>query len=225
MTTVVERLDVSLGTTAEHALEHLRALILTRELVPGRRIGQEELAAGLGVSLAPVREALRILEQEGLVTYRPHRGYFVTELSLEDLEEIYELRRILEDGALRRALPSLDDQALVEIASAAADCSQAADTGNVAAELAANRRFHFRLVESAGQPHTTRLIRRLWDATEAYLALYYNSTYERSTERAAHERILAAVRDRDAERAVAELDGHRRRTLDVLRELLGTEPG
>ena len=68
------------STTTQHALEGLRRAIVAGELRPGSRIGQEEFAGQLGVSIAPVREALRILEQEGQVTYLPRRGYFVTEL-------------------------------------------------------------------------------------------------------------------------------------------------
>src|SRR5262245_10293295 len=90
------------GTTAQHAVEALRRAIVTGELRAGLRIPQEEVAEALGVSVAPLREALATLEQEGQLTYRPRRGYFVTELRREDLEEIYELRQLLEERAARR---------------------------------------------------------------------------------------------------------------------------
>ena len=174
----------------------------------------------LGVSVAPVREALRILEQEGQVTYLPRRGYFVTALDIGDLEEIYELRSILESRAARRALASLDEQGIELIVLAARECAEAADAGDVTAELEANRRFHFAILESIDHPHEMRLIRLLWDSTEAYRALYYNSPAERQNSVDAHQRIVAAVRDRDAERLVTELDAHRARALIVLREIL-----
>jgi len=84
-------------TTPQHALEQLRRAIVDGELRPGQRIAQEQVALRLGMSIAPVREALQVLDQEGQVTYRPRRGYFVTELRIEDLEEIYELRKLLEE--------------------------------------------------------------------------------------------------------------------------------
>jgi DNA-binding GntR family transcriptional regulator len=208
------------GTTAQHALEGLRRAIVAGELRPGERVRQEDVAEGFGVSLAPVREALRVLEQEGQVTYRPRRGYFVTELRIEDLEEIYELRQVLEERAARRALPTLDDDALDRILLAARDCVVAADAGDIAAELEANRRFHFTLLESPGQAHAIRLIRLLWDSTEAYRALYYNSAEERYRAADAHDRIVDAIRARDPDRLVAELDAHRIRALDVLRGIL-----
>src|SRR6202000_2634772 len=100
------------GTVAQHAVEGLRRALTSGELAPGDKVRQEEIADALGVSLSPVREALAVLEQEGQVTYLPRRGYFVTELDVDDLREIYDLRALLEDRAVRRTLPLLDDEAL-----------------------------------------------------------------------------------------------------------------
>jgi len=185
-----------LGTAQQHATEALRALIVRGDLRPGQRVNQEDLAAQLG------------------------RGYFVTELRFGDLQEIYALRAILEERAARQALPALDDEALERIAEAARDCVEAAEAGDVAAELAANRRFHFAILAAPGHPHVMRVIRLLWDSTEAYRAMYYNSPAERHEAVAAHERILAALRANDADRLVAELDAHRARALDVLGTIL-----
>ena len=209
------------GTTAQHALESLRRAIVGGELVPGQRVLQDEVAEALGVSIAPLREALAVLEQEGQVTYRPRRGYFVTELRIEDLEEIYELRQVLEERAARRALPTLDHEALERIRTAARDCAEAADAGDVAAELEANRRFHFAILESPDQPQAMRLIRLLWDSTEAYRAMYYNSPEERRRAIVAHDAIVDAVDRHDAEALVAALDAHRARALEVLGRILG----
>jgi DNA-binding GntR family transcriptional regulator len=201
-------------------LDGLRRAIVTGDLRPGQRVLQEEIAASLGVSTAPVREALRVLQQEGQVSYQPRRGYFVTELRVEDLEEIYELRQVLEERAARRALPTLDDDALRRITMAATECADAGEIGHVAAELEANRRFHFALLDSPGQLHAMRLIRLLWDSTEPYRAMYYNSPEERRRVADAHDRIIDAVHRGDADTLVAELDAHRTRALDVLKGIL-----
>jgi DNA-binding GntR family transcriptional regulator len=209
------------GTTTQHALDELRRAIVAGRYRPGQRVGQEEIAERLGVSLAPVREALRALEQEGQVVYRPRRGYFITELHVEDLQEIYALRALLEERAVRHALPTLDDDALERIELAARDCAAAAERGDVAAELEANRRFHFGMLESPDQTHTMRLIRLLWDSTEAYRAMYYNSPEERRKTVEAHDEILRAVRRKDVDEVVAALNEHREQALRVLTSVLG----
>jgi DNA-binding GntR family transcriptional regulator len=210
----------TLATAQQHAVEALRSLIVSGALRPAARVNQEDVAAELGLSVAPVREALRVLEQEGQVTYLPRRGYFVTELNVADLEEIYRLRALLEERAARHALPVLDDETLERVRDAARACVAAAEAGDVAAELAANRRFHMGLLDAPGQPHALRVIRLLWDSTEAYRAMYYNSPEERRASLDAHDAILAAVDARDADALVAELHAHRERALDVLRVIL-----
>jgi DNA-binding GntR family transcriptional regulator len=144
-------------------------------------------------SVAPVHEALAVLEREGQVTYRRQRGYFVSELRVEDLVEIYELRRVLEDRTARQALPNLDEDTLLRIAIAARDCVNAAEAADVASELEANRRFHFAILDSPDHRHTIRLTRLLWHSTEAYRAMYYNSPEERKQTIDAHNRIIAGA--------------------------------
>jgi DNA-binding GntR family transcriptional regulator len=215
-----EQIEKAPSTAARHALEGLRRAIVAGQLRPGERIGQEELADRLGVSLAPVREALAALEQEGQLTYRPRRGYFVTELRLGDLEEIYALRALLEGRAARAAMRLIEVETVERIELAARDVANAVGTNDVAAELIANRRFHMSVLEDSEEPHTMRVIRQLWDSTEAYRALYYNSPTARVEAVRAHERIVEAVRDRDADRLVAELDDHRRQALSMLVHVL-----
>jgi DNA-binding GntR family transcriptional regulator len=197
------------ATAQQHAVESLRSMIVSGALRPAQRVNQDQVAESVGLSVAPVREALRVLEQEGQVTYRPRRGYFVTELHAEDLKEIYELRQVLE--------------ALERISLAAKDCYDAAAADDVIGELEANRRFHFAILASPDQPHTMRHIRLLWESTEAYRAMYYNSPEERRRSIDAHDQIMAAMHDGDAERLVAELDAHRERALAVLCGILSQD--
>ncbi len=102
-------------TAQEAVLIELRARILGGELPAGSALRQEDLAASLGVSRVPVREALRMLESEGHVVYAAHRGYRVAELSGADLEEIYALRAVIEDDLAARAMPAMTADDLAQI--------------------------------------------------------------------------------------------------------------
>src|SRR5579871_541757 len=94
-------------TAEEFAHERLRELILTGELAGGTRLQQAELAARLGISRMPVRQAILRLESEGLVIQRPNRGAFVTLLGPEGILELFEMRSVLEGLALRLAVPQM----------------------------------------------------------------------------------------------------------------------
>jgi len=205
------------GTASERAAAALRSAILEGELRPGQRVNQEGWAARVGVSPIPVREALLALAGEGLVTYRPRRGYVVTELDVAELEEVYRLRGTLEGEALRRGVPHAGADALAELVEAADECRSATDAG---ARLAANRRFHSILHGLAGSRPLSRLIDQLWDQTEAYRALYYALPGEADEADRAHRAILSAVAARDADGAVALEDAHRERALERLRAAL-----
>lgn len=172
------------------------------------------------MSIVPVREAMRVLEQEGQLTYRPRRGHFVTELRIEDLEEIYGLRDWLEEQAVRYTMVRLDSDMKVRLAAAALECREAAVRRDVLAELAANRAFHFSLMDAPGRPHTLQIIANLWDRTEAYRALYYNLDEENDAVLDAHDRIVAATLADDVDQVVDLLRKHRDRALDVLRGIL-----
>ena len=102
-------------TAQELVLASVRKAILSGVLGPGARLRQEELAEVFGTSRIPVREALRALEYEGLVTSEPHRGFTVTALDADDVEEVYDLRILLESEAVRLALPLLTDEDLEDL--------------------------------------------------------------------------------------------------------------
>jgi DNA-binding GntR family transcriptional regulator len=183
-------------------------------------VGQDAVASQIGVSLIPVREALRVLESEGLVTYVARRGYTVTRLDLSDLEEIYRLRALLEGDAVRRGLPLATAEDLAEIARAADACRTAGAEGDIASELTANRRFHFLLFELGASDHALRLIAGLWDGTEAYRALYYELPYGQVQTDGAHRSIVAAAAARDVPACVAALAAHRNDALSLLHGVL-----
>ena len=212
-------------TAQDRAAATLRAAILDGELRPGQRVNQEVWAERARVSPIPLREALRALAGEGLVTYRPRRGYAVTELDLAELEEVYRLRRLLETDSLLRGVPEATRDDVTRLEADADACRAAAARGDVAGQLAANRRFHDRLHALAESRVSSRLIDLLWDSTEAYRALYYALPGESDEADRAHRALIAAVGARDGERAVALQNEHRDRALERLRATFRGEAG
>lgn len=209
-------------TAQETVLAQLRSAIASGLLLPGEQVRQDALAERFGVSRVPLREALKILEGEGQVIYHPHRGYFVAELDLADLREVYRIRDLLENEAIRTAVPQIGDGDLAEAESAVLDVERAAAADDLPAMTAANRRFHFVLIEAAGMPRLSRLVRILWDATDAYRTRYYADPSHRQSVIAEHREIIDAVRAGDTETAVEVLRRHRERAVEALaRELVG----
>ncbi|MFD8205237.1 GntR family transcriptional regulator [Streptomyces sp. NPDC059695] len=212
-------------TAQQFVLEELRRAITSGELRPGGAIRQEALAARFEVSRVPLREALKALEAEGLVVHHVHRGYFVAELSLDDLEEIYRIRELLETEAVRTAVRRLPEGAIGTLEEIQDEVERAADAGDVAAMAAANRRFHFTLIEASGMPRLVRLVTTLWDSTDAYRSLYYTDSPHRAQAVREHRAVIAALRRRDEDSTVRHLDEHRAHAVAALREVLETPEG
>lgn len=207
-------------TAQEAVLAELRRFITAGRLRPGQQVVQDALAAQFGVSRVPLREALKILEGEGQVTYVPHRGYFVTELSLSDLIEVYRIREILEAEAVSIAVPQMTAEDIHRLEEAEHDVQAAADIGDVVAMTSANRRFHFAILDACALPRLVRLIRLLWDATEVYHSLYYNEAHNREMVHSEHQALVAAIRAGDAATALVVLTEHREHAIAALRSML-----
>ncbi|HEY6934467.1 MAG TPA: GntR family transcriptional regulator [Marmoricola sp.] len=207
-------------TTQEAVLAEMRRLIASGEMRPGAQVVQDSLAEELGVSRVPLREALKTLEAEGLVTYRPHHGYFVTELSLDDLLEVYRIRELLETEAVTTALPLLTAGDVDRLAEAEEDIRRAAAATEIFSMAQANRRFHFALIEGCGRPRLIRLIGVLWDSTEVYRSVYFTDEVNRDRVDHEHRRLVAAIQDRDLDAVLHVLDEHRRHAIEALRPVL-----
>jgi DNA-binding GntR family transcriptional regulator len=212
--------DARHTTAQDTVLQSLRSDILTGELAAGDQIVQQTLAERYGVSRVPVREALKMLEAEGQVTYHPHRGYFVAELSVPDLLEVYRLRELLEAEAIERGVPSLSDTDVDAIADIADEVDDAGVKQDVMAMTSANRRLHFAIFDAADLPRLTRLLHQLWDATDAYRALYFQQEVNRARVAGEHALMIAALRKRDAGALIRLHDDHRNHSVVTVRAIL-----
>jgi DNA-binding GntR family transcriptional regulator len=207
-------------TAQEFVLEQLRREIVTRQLLPGAPIRQELLADKYGTSRVPLREALKILEGEGQVTYVPHRGYFVADLSLDDLNEVYEIREILESKALTAAVARMTSEDVEAARLIHQRLDAATASGDVVAMTALNRDFHFALFDISAMPRLVRLIRLLWDSTDAYRSMYYAEFDNRQAVRGEHAAMLDALVKGDAEALVNLHHQHRTHAINALSRVL-----
>jgi DNA-binding GntR family transcriptional regulator len=217
-----------LPRTAEGiAASELRAAIVRGDLAPGAKIRQEATAQELGISLIPLREALKTLSSEGLVTYQPQRGYFVTELPNDGIRHIYAVRSLLEAEAERDAVPRVGRQETAAMRAHLLTQERAAEDRDAVAMIAANRGFHFAIFERCENPWLVRFVTQLWDTVDPYRVLSYREMWLQADERvipteilAEHERILVALEKRRHDRALRLLEQHRERSETFLKALL-----
>lgn len=180
----------------------LRELIVTGELDAGTPLRQRDLAARLGVSATPVREALRRLESEGLVHNDLHRGATVAESALGATEENYLIRAALESLAAQLAAERVTEPQLAEIERINDRIGALADEDSGYAEL--NRDFHFAIYQAAGSPVLVSIMRMLWEAMPEGPKVV-RSHHESALE---HRRIIEALRCGDGMRAGELTRGH-----------------
>ena len=195
------------GAVSE-VLGRIREMLYSMRLLPGQPIPQETLASELGVSRGPVREALRILQSEGLIIHGRNVGYSVKRITSSELEQAYSMRRLLETELLRNvARPSLDDIAYLRSANTA--MSNAMLEGDSLAARKANRQFHFAMYEASGLHLMTDELERVWRLTEAYRSFYIADGSKREQIVSEHEAMIVAYEAFDVDRLIANANAHR----------------
>lgn len=206
------------NTVASHRIaDSLRAAILDGSYLPGERIRQEDLAARSGASRIPVREALRMLDAEGLVTLVANSGAWVTKLTLAECVEAYLIRERLEPLLLRASMPRLDAAAVDRLGRLAGDMESRA---GVEAFMRADREFHLSSYAGAPSGQAWQIIGRLWNTTQHYRREFTRRAVSSSTGRDSglavthleHRLLLDCVRRRDPDDAERVLVTHIRRT-------------
>lgn len=202
-------------TAQEAVLAEIRRKILSGAWAPGTPIRQDAVAAELGVSRVPVREALKILEGEGQVSYVPHKGYVVRELDADELVELYRLRELLEAEAIRHSVPNLTERHLAEMEDAMVRMERL-DPSDLAALADHNREFHSVLLDAADMPRLRHFLRLLRDAADVYRVLLYSDAGTLAQTAAEHREIYAACVDRDTDRVIELHDQHRSHTVEIL---------
>jgi DNA-binding GntR family transcriptional regulator len=190
----------------EEVAEHLRQRIFRRELEPGSWIDELKIAEEFGISRTPLREALKVLAAEGLVTMKVRRGAYVTEVSDKDLRDVYHLLALLESDAARVVAERATDAQLRELEALHAELAAAvADRDRF---FGVNERFHMRLLELADNRWRNQMVADLRKVMKLnrHNSLLRQGRIEESLRE--HADILAALSARDAEGAARAMQDH-----------------
>lgn len=210
------------GELESLSLVELAVMRLSREILsgrsdPGERLVEEQLTRRLGISRAPLREALRLLAQQGLVEHIPRRGARVATLSDRDVRELYDVREVLERHAVRQASAPPGDRSdgvgpdLTGLRAALQTMREATRDSDRVAIADAHRRFHVALVALGGNRQLSSLYESVLVRLQLYMAVNLRREAEESRETDGvhrHERLLAVVQAGDAEAVLRELSGH-----------------
>jgi DNA-binding GntR family transcriptional regulator len=191
-------------TVHEAVVDGIRDMILTGQLKPGDRLRQDELADTFGVSTMPIREALRQLQAEGLVTFYRHRGARVARISVSDYEQIYHIRQALETLAVRWAAEDFDRIPTGRLKALLKEIEAVEESfDDVHRRLQLVREFFFTIFEASEKEHLLRILSSLWDLSQQYRR-YFSSVPDIIPQRLANYRnVYQACEARDPEELVS----------------------
>jgi DNA-binding GntR family transcriptional regulator len=190
----------------QEVADRLREKIFARELEPGAWIDELKLAAEWGISRTPLREALKVLAVEGLVTMKVRRGAYVTEMSRDDVSQIYRLLALLESDAAGEVAASASDEQIAELRALHERLEKQARQRD--AFFATNERFHFKLLEIAGNRWRSQIVADLRKVMKLnrHHSLFKQGRIAESL--AEHRAIMQALEARDGKRAVRLMRDH-----------------
>jgi DNA-binding GntR family transcriptional regulator len=204
----MERPEPLVRNASDVATELLRNAIVDGTLTPGQRLKEEELARSLGTSRTPVREALVMLQAEGLIDASPNRGATVRSHSADELDDLYQLRALLEGHAARRAAARATDELIAELWASCARFDGLIAKGDVHDLVQENLAFHTLILEAAGSDRLESIVRTVTDLPLVYRSYIWYSDEQRKISLHYHQQITRALESRDGERAELVMTEH-----------------
>lgn len=198
------------------ATELIRRAIADGQLQPGQRLKEEELARELGISRTPVREALLVLQSEGLVDSSPNRGAVVREYEPDDLDDLYQLRAVVEGFAARRAATRIAPAGIAELRRSCDRYAKKRAEGDVNGIVRENLRFHSIVLEAAGSERLAEVVRKVVELPLVYRSYTWYTPDQTLASEHAHRQLVAAFEARDADRAELIMKEHVFEARDVL---------
>jgi DNA-binding GntR family transcriptional regulator len=200
---------------AEAALERLREAIIMGELTAGTPLRLEDLARTLGMSISPIREAVRQLEALGLAEHVPHHGAKVMGLDVEELRELFSIRLALESMAVRRAAELFEPSDATSARERLHAYDDARRRGDIRQAVRSHGAFHFALYEAARSAWLVRLIRPAWDSCERYRPVLLAKGALQDRHEELDGDLLAACEAHDGDRAARALHDHLELAADI----------
>lgn len=200
----------------EMVYEELKMQILTGAIVPGTRMMEVELAQEMGVSRTPIREAIRKLEKEGLVTIEPRRGAYASQISTSDMVEILEVRQNMEGLAAFFAASRMQPEKMEELKNASSKYNEAVASGDIESMIKYDTKFHRVIVESCNNKILLQMIEQLQELVLRFRYIYYDNFKRAENMPEEHAVIMNAIANKDAEAARQAADIH----IDRLKELV-----
>lgn len=185
----------------ELVFEALREAIIQGRLHPGERLMEIQLAEELGVSRTPVREAIRKLELEGLVLMIPRKGAYVSQISMKDIADVFEIRRALEGLAARLAAERATDEEIERLERALVKISEVAEAEDLDGAVALDTDFHEELMAASHNPRLSQMVSNLREQIQRFrlTSLSHPGRVKLAVEE--HAKIVDAIAGRDAELA------------------------
>ena len=203
----------------EMVYEELKMQILKGSIIPGTRMMEVELAEEMGVSRTPIREAIRKLEKEGLVTIEPRRGAYASMISTDDMVEILEVRQDLEGLAAYFAANRMTDGQMEELRQVSDNYNDAVKRGNMEDMIKYDTRFHHIIVESCHNKILVQMIEQLQELVLRFRYIYYDNFRRAEKMPEEHKAIIGAIAEGNEDKARAAADIH----IERLKELVVKE--
>ncbi|KGJ98695.1 GntR family transcriptional regulator [Thalassotalea sp. ND16A] len=214
-------MSIVFKTRTQLVVEAIREKILTGAIKAGEPLRQAALATELNVSRIPVREALVQLEGEGLVSFEPHKGATASALSIEQVEELFELRALLETNVLAESLKHITDEQLTKAGDILSQLEEALgeeDSSNSWSEL--NSEFHNCLYSAANRPQTQDIINTLNKNADRYIRMHLLWLGKIDKAEVQHRDILHACMQRDVKKAIKLMKAHILESGEEIKEFL-----
>lgn len=200
----------------ELVYEELRNLILSGEIKPGTRMMEIELADSMGVSRTPIREAIRKLEKEGLVTIEPRKGAYVSTISMNDIVNILQIRGTLEGLAAMLAATRIKEIELMKLKEASQAFDRAVEEGNTKEMISNDTLFHHIIVEASGNDLLIKMVTDLQEIVLRFRYLYYKDFKRAEKMPPEHANILRAIETGSGETARSAAEFH----INSLRDMI-----